>query len=130
MELAGQRRAFVRVPVSRPATLSIPDPESGEAIVLRAHLVDVSERAVRCVVRVDDERATKYLARGRRLTITFSVTTEFVLAASVWRRVRKRHPDESEQIVVHFEHPVAGAKALRRELYAEQIRQHRLTVVR
>jgi hypothetical protein len=127
-ELIEQRRAFVRVAVSRPVRLEIPGETPDEpTTTYKGVLIDLSERAARCAISVDKPTA-RQLAERRRVTINFSLLEgEFVIPGQM--NLCAREPrDESPQVIVHFDGPVfgAGAKALRRELLLEQIRQRQL----
>lgn len=143
--LKRQRRAYVRVAVSRPMSLTVleefhdPEPTTAEfdrgepdneqrpgtAGTYRGLVIDLSERGARCTLFVDEV--------AERLHPDQSVTLAFVLASNqFWLpgsigRIFDRGPDDALEFVIHFNRPVAGAKVLRRELFAEQIRQRYMT---
>lgn len=125
-----QRRAFVRITVSRPMTLAVVG-ETGTLEHYRGILVDVSESALRCLLRLDPQLAAERLAADRPVLSSFTVgATDFSLPGLIRQRDIADSPDAGVQRVVIFDQPVAPASVLRREIFAEQIRQHRLTAQR
>lgn len=121
-----QRRRFVRVPASGRVTLK---PRSDEPPVkaVRGYLLDVSEAALRCAV--DVATADTILTDGVEVSASFRFgDDEFAIPARIGFRRPNAHPgDESElaELVVLFDEPVRSADALRKQIFAEQLRTRR-----
>lgn len=119
---AQQRRRFVRVHAAGPVLLRPAEgDEVDEVDAVSGNLVDVSEGAIRCTVRAG--------AADRFLTDHPEVVAEFRFGASdfaVPGRVEflrpTARPAEVEELVVVFDEPVTDADALRKQVFAQQVR--------
>jgi c-di-GMP-binding flagellar brake protein YcgR len=121
-----QRRAYVRVEISRAMWLEVPVDGSDESVVCKGVLVDLSERAARCSIWVD-ESTPPQLVQGCAVTVHFSLReSDFALSART-RRCVTRSDREMTQLIVEFDQVGEAAKVLRRELFAEQIRQRQMS---
>jgi hypothetical protein len=117
-----QRRRFVRVPASGPVTLL----GRGEAPVPPVHgyLDDVSEGALRCTV--EKSPTTEALVLGVLVTARFRLGEgEFDVPGRILHRRASPPPARSTVLVVVFDEPVASADALRKEIFAQQLRNRR-----
>jgi hypothetical protein len=118
-----QQRRFVRVPVSGSVTLW-PRGDRTVGAKVRAHLVDVSEAAVRCTVPA--AAADEEFAEGVDVTASFRLGDgEFAIPARVESHRPSARPDELAELVVVFAEPVRDADALRKQIYAQQLRSIR-----
>lgn len=114
-----QRRRYVRVPASSRVTL-LPGGEvpAGEASV--GHLVDLSEGALRCTV---DAAVADGLANDDEVTAAFRFGEgDFAIAARIGFRRQGARPREQAELVVVFDEPVHEGDALRRQIFAQQVR--------
>jgi len=117
-----QRRRFVRVPASGPLTLRMRDEPTAETVT--AHLLDISEAALRCAV---NPAAAELLVDDVGLTATFRFgECEFTIPARVGFCRPTDRPAERAELVVLFDEPVKEADALRKEVYAQQLRISRI----
>jgi hypothetical protein len=123
---AAQRRAHVRVAISGPMSLEVPDDEGDTFSTHKGVLVDLSEGAARCALWV--ERAvTRRLAQGCPVVLNFTLRNhDFHVPGQARLRSRNRG-DGMIELIVEFDRPDVHAKTLRRELFAEQIRQSHMT---
>lgn len=111
-----QRRAFVRVPAH--GQLILQSAEGEEAV---AELVDVSEAALRCRLvpcwaTAPDADQLEVMARFRLGGGAFTLPARLELCRTPLRD--HGHVD----VLVMFDSPVNDATALRREIYAQQLR--------
>lgn len=127
LEIAGdgwieQRRAFVRVPAAGALSLQVHGVEAAEA--LAGQLVDVSEAALRGAVAAASAKGV--VADGVEVTATFRFgERDFALPGRILsHRPSARRADLVELVVV-FDEPVNDADALRKQVYAEQLRARR-----
>jgi hypothetical protein len=127
LEVAGdgwveQRRRFVRVPVVGPVTLVGRGDEPVEAVTV--HLVDVSEGALRCTAAPGE--AADALVEEVEVTARFRLgESDFAVPARILHRRPAAKPPENAELVVLFDEPVAAADALRKEIFAQQLRNRR-----
>lgn len=127
LEVAGegwveQRRRFVRVPVVGPVTLVGRGDDPVEAVTV--HLVDVSEGALRCTAAPGE--AADALAEEVAVTARFRLgESDFVVPGRILHRRPAAKPVENAELVVLFDEPVAAADALRKEIFAQQLRNRR-----
>jgi c-di-GMP-binding flagellar brake protein YcgR len=113
-----QRRRFVRVPASGPVALRRADEETD---VVKGNLVDVSEGAVRCTVGVG--AADAFLTGSSQVIAEFRFgASDFAVPGRVEFLRPTAHPAEFEDLVVVFDEPVAEADALRKQVFAQQVR--------
>jgi hypothetical protein len=114
-----QRRRFVRAAATGPVSLR---PAAGDRTgVVTGSLVDVSEGAVRCTVAAG--AADGFLAGRHEVIAEFRFgTVDFAVPGSVEFLRPTAHPAELEELVVVFDEPVADADALRKQLFAQQVR--------
>lgn len=118
-----QRRQFVRVEATGALTLRGRGEEAPIGTV-RANLVDVSEAALRCAV--DPATAAQVLVEDAEVTAGFRLgDREFALPARVAFRRPGERPNGQAELVVLFDEPVADADALRKEVFAQQLRNRR-----
>jgi c-di-GMP-binding flagellar brake protein YcgR len=115
-----QRRRFVRVPASGPLTLRLRgDQPALEAV--SGHLLDMSEAALRCAV--DATTAERLLANDVEVTAIFRFgDAEFAIPARTGFRRPSERPSEQAELVVIFDEPVECADALRKQIFARQLR--------
>lgn len=122
-----QRRRFVRVPASGPLTLRLLDGsrtgEEEQESVIDASLVDLSEGALRCTL---DVLAADGLAADTEVTASFRFgDRDFTLPARIAFRRPSARPAELAELVVLFQEPVNEADALRKLIFAQQLRTSR-----
>lgn len=117
-----QRRSFARAGVNSPAHLdAVVD---GEPAQLRATMVDLSEGGARLVVE-SDEPPVGY---GDPVTVRFALEDEIVVLAGWARRcVAAGNGRRHSEVAVEFRQPVPVADRLRRYVFAQQIRERRMT---
>jgi hypothetical protein len=119
-----QRRRFVRVPASGPLTLRLLGDKSPVETVA-AHLLDVSEAAVRCAVEA--EVTDDILVREVKVVAEFRLDDrEFAIPARIGFRRPTAHLAERAELVVMFDEPVKDADALRKQIFALQVRVRRM----
>jgi hypothetical protein len=119
------RRAHVRVPVAVPMSIEV------DGTTITGSLVDVSEAAVRCVIRgalpeapaTDDASAGGDTGREVRVTFTLGAD-EFSLKGTVYRSV-PTHP--GTEMIISLPDDERTATAVRRAVFAEQIRARQLS---
>jgi len=113
-----QRRRFVRVPASGPVALR---PADEEADVVKGNLIDVSEGAVRCTVGAG--AADGFLTGSNQVVAEFRFgASDFAVPGRVEFLRPTAHPAQFEDLVVVFDEPVADADALRKQVFAQQVR--------
>jgi hypothetical protein len=125
-----QRRSFVRVPAAGALTVQLHGVEATEALAgppagpLAGQLVDISEAALRGAVAAASARGV--LAEGVEVTASFRFgDRDFALPGRILsHRPSARRADLVEFVVV-FDEPVDDADALRKQVYAEQLRARR-----
>lgn len=119
-----QRRRYVRVPALGTIEIVATGEPGAPFPHLAGHLIDVSEAAIRCALRADDARQ---LAPSMELTVGFDLGDKrFTLAATVLRAEPTRDEDEIELVLI-FDIDDNDASELRRLIFAEQLRQRRLS---
>ena len=122
-----QRRRFERVATAGPVALRSAEGADTEAVTGR--LVDVSERAIRCSVATGS--ADRFLGARNEVIAAFTLgTAEFAVPGRVEFARGTKRPTELEELVVVFDEPVAEAEALRKHLFAEEVRTPRNRVTR
>lgn len=118
-----QRRRFVRVPASGPLTLRSSD-DSSAAEVATGHLLDVSEAALRCTV---DASWADGIVADLGVSASFRLGDRgFELPARIGFRRPSTRPAEHAVLVLVFDEPVRAADALRKEIYAQQLKTLRI----
>lgn len=109
------RRQHLRVAVGGMMMLAT------DETTMSALMMDASEAALRCRVE----------GRAQELTEDTSVRTEFTIGGEEFRAtgiVFRRAPlDTGTELVITLRHGERSATALRRALFAEQLRQHQLS---
>jgi c-di-GMP-binding flagellar brake protein YcgR len=114
-----QRRQFVRVPASGPVTLRPTEGNASEPV--KGTLLDVSEAAVRCTVGAGS--ADGFLTGQSAVVVEFRFgAAEFAIPGHVDFLRPTKHPAQYEELVVLFDEPVADADALRKQVFAQQVR--------
>jgi hypothetical protein len=111
-----QRRAYVRLPMGTPMTLSHPYGST------RGILVDLSEAAVR--VRLDERKAPKLRARDEVRAAFTLHRTGFMLRGRVLREQASDEPGTVD-VVVMLDVPARTANDLRRGVVFEQVERQR-----
>jgi hypothetical protein len=132
-EIAGkpwteQRREYVRVPIVGPVRLTLgKQPNRGteragaEAIVLDLQLVDISEAAVRCTAKLDSLLAQAPAHSEVDVHLELG-GTPFDIPGRTLKLVPSALVPELCEVVVLFEQPVRQADALRRFVFAQQLK--------
>jgi hypothetical protein len=116
---AQQRRRFVRVHAAGPVVIR-PAGDSG-ADAVTANLVDVSEGAIRCTVRAG--AADGFLTGHNDVVAEFRFgASDFAVPGKVEFLRPTARPAEVEELVVVFDEPVSEADALRKQVFAQQVR--------
>ena len=122
-----QRRQFVRAPASGTVVLRVaPDDvdatdDADEAEPVTGSLLDVSEAALRCTVPAGS--ADGFLARGERVVAEFRYgDADFTVTGRAEFLRPTENPAAFEQLVVVFDEPVAAGDALRKEIFAQEVR--------
>lgn len=111
-----QRRDFVRVPVTGEMVLQVGDEEPTD---VDARLVDVSEAALRCsVVGTGADLVAPEVAVTARFRVG---DRDFGIPGRVAFERAGGHPE----VVVVFDEPVRESDALRKQIYAQQLRAAR-----
>jgi hypothetical protein len=117
-----QRRRHVRVPVTGPVSLVGRGDEPVGAVTV--HFVDVSEGALRCTVETGE--TGDVLVEDVEVTARFRLGEgDFVVPGRILHRRAPSRPGEKAQVVVLFDEPVTSADALRKEIFAQQLRNRR-----
>ncbi|HJQ02974.1 MAG TPA: PilZ domain-containing protein [Jatrophihabitans sp.] len=116
-----QRRQFVRVPVAGVAQLRFLDADSGRPQdPVTARLIRLSEAAVRCVVSLDDATG---ISLEDLLVVSFTMgSSRFALDASVLKLEPATRDKAVVELVLAFRIEENQAAALRRLVFAEQLR--------
>lgn len=114
-----QRRDFVRVHAHGQLRLRPRDEEEGATLV--GELVDVSEAAIRC--SLDARSAAVVGADALEVVVEFHLgRSDFTVPGQVSLCRMQRRPGGPVDVLVLFERPVGTATALRREIFAQQLR--------
>ena len=114
-----QRRRFVRVTVAGRVVLR-PSEGSGSVLVVGS-LVEVSEAAIRCTIQAG--AADPLLAGRDHVVAEFRFgAADFAVPGRVEFLRPTKHPAELEELVVVFDEPVIDADALRKQVFAHQLR--------
>lgn len=114
-----QRRRFVRAAAAGPVALR--PAGSNEADAVTGTLVDVSEGAIRCTVGAG--AADGFLTGRSEVIAEFRFgTVDFAVPGRVEFLRPTAHPAQFEELVVVFDEPVADADALRKQIFAQQVR--------
>jgi len=122
---AKERRRSVRVGVNLPITLSAPGPDGDEQY--RGRLLDLSDQALRCLLRVDPEQVTGRLEEGLSVVAAFTLgRRRFAVPGEIWWRQLSEESDQGVQRIVRFNSPFAESATLYREIRLELTRQQRL----
>jgi hypothetical protein len=119
--LIQQRRQFVRVPVAGLARLSFPEGGSSRPRPpLAARLMHVSEAALRCALPLDDAAG---IGLHDQALVTFTMATStFEFEASVLKLEPAARDKAVIELVLAFRIEESQAAALRRLVFAEQLR--------
>jgi c-di-GMP-binding flagellar brake protein YcgR len=117
-----QRRRFVRVTATGPVVLRPgADDDTDETDAVTGSLLDVSEGGVRCAVRAG--AADAFLAGDSAVVAEFRLgAADFAVPGRVEFLRPTTHPTEVEELVVVFDEPVADADALRKQVFAQELR--------
>jgi len=116
---AQQRRRFVRVPATGLVALRPADDEKADLV--KGNLIDVSEGAVRCTVGAG--AADRFLTGDNQVVAEFRFgASDFAIPGRVEFLRPTAHPAQFEELVVVFDEPVADADALRKQVFAQQVR--------
>jgi hypothetical protein len=122
-----QRRQFVRVPALGQIELALVSEESGEKFPhVAGHLLDLSEAALRCALHAED--AGHFPQDADVLTSFALEERQFALPASVLKGERRRNDEDVVELVLSLRVVDPDASALRKLIFAEQLRQRRHTV--
>ena len=113
-----QRRQYVRVPALGPLELAS---TGGEQV--SGQLLDVSEAALRCALRIADAEAATNVA-GLLAGFTLA-ETRFSVPATLLRTEPSRKDDQLAECVLTFDIDEREAAELRRRVFAEQLRLRR-----
>jgi hypothetical protein len=114
-----QRRRFVRAAAA--GHVALRSAGSNETDAVTGSLIDVSEGAVRCAVGAG--AADGFLAGRNEVIAEFRFgTVDFAVPGRVDFLRPTAHPAEFEELVVVFDEPVADADALRKQIFAQQVR--------
>jgi hypothetical protein len=138
-----QRRQFVRVPALGPIELMTTDGEPGRPFPhVAGQLLDVSEAALRCLLRTADARAVTAApgtaapgtaAPGTAapgLLASFALAeTRFTVPATMLRTEPSHKDDQLTECVLTFDIDEQDAAELRRRVFAEQLRLRRARAV-
>lgn len=117
-----QRRQYVRVPAPGPIELRPLEPTSDGGSVT-GQLLDVSEAALRCALRIADAEAVTN-APGRLAGFVLAETS-FSVPATLLRTEPSRKDDQLAECVLTFDIDEREAAELRRRVFAEQLRLRR-----
>lgn len=117
-----QRRRYVRVPATGPVRLQMLDNDA-PVEPIAGHLVDVSEGGVRCSV---EALAAARLPHECAVSASFSIGDRiFTPVGRIGFRRVATHAAGLTELVVVFDEPVKDADALRKQIYAQQLRAPR-----
>jgi len=118
------RRAHVRVAVAIPVALDV----DGQRI--SGSLLDVSEAAVRCLIRdplpepAAEEKATLKAPSARQVRVMFTLGgQDFALRGAIFRSTPSQ---EATELIIILPEDERTATAVRRAVFAEQIRARQL----
>ena len=114
-----QRRRFVRAAAAGDVALRPAAGKKTDAVT--GSLIDVSEGAVRCAVGAG--AADGFLGGRNEVIAEFRFgTVDFAVPGRVEFLRPTARPAEFEELVVVFDEPVADADALRKQIFAQQVR--------
>lgn len=117
-----QRRQVERVDATGPVVLR--SPGGNETAAVTGSLIDISEKAVRCSVATGS--ADAFLSDRNEVIAEFSVgTANFSVPGRVEFARATKHPTRFEELVVLFDEPVADVDALRKHIFAQEVRAPR-----
>jgi len=118
-----QQRRFVRVPAMGRVVLEFPAGDGTTASVV-GHLADVSEASLRCTM--PPASADQLGAEPLSVVATFHFgETDFAIPAHTQMRPRSADRSKLVDVVVVFDEPVRDADALRKQVFAQQLRARR-----
>jgi hypothetical protein len=117
-----QRRQFVRVEVRLAATVAMVAGDDDQPQQWVGTIVDLGEGGVRCLVQADPP------APGSRIGISFSADDSSVLDCSgvVVRHLPWGNDESTTALAVRFDDPEEHGDAIRRMVFAEQLRLRQL----
>lgn len=121
-----QRRRYVRVPVQRPILVEVDPVPIGEPAGRATGLtLDIAEASLACSL---SERHAETFCNGTQVRVTFELDgIDYVLAGTVAQVRRVRDADKPRvEFVVMLEVTESERTAIRRALFAEQIRMRTL----
>jgi hypothetical protein len=114
-----QRRRVERVDAAGPVALRSPEGDESDAVT--GSLIDASEKAIRCSVGAGS--ADRFLGHRNEVIAEFSLgTADFAVPGRVEFVRSTKRPTQFEDLVVVFDEPVADADALRKHLFAREVR--------
>ncbi len=118
-----QQRRFVRVPAMGRVVLELPAADASTSSMV-GHLADVSEASLRCTMppASADELGTEPL--GVVATFHFG-DADFAIPAHTLIRPRSADRTKLVDVVVVFDEPVRDGDALRKQVFAQQLRARR-----
>ena len=117
--LMEQRRRVERVDATGPVVLR--SPGGNETAAVTGSLIDISEKAVRCTVETGS--ADGFLSDRNEVITEFSIgTANFALPGRVEFVRATKQPTQFEELVVLFDEPVADVDALRKHIFAQEVR--------
>jgi hypothetical protein len=117
--LAERGRRVERVDATGPVVLR--SPGGNEIAAVTGSLIDISEKAVRCAVETGS--ADGYLSGRTKVIAEFSVgTANFAVPGRVEFVRATKNPTQFEELVVLFDEPVADVDALRKHIFAQEVR--------
>jgi c-di-GMP-binding flagellar brake protein YcgR len=117
--LLEQRRRVERVDATGPVALR--SPGGNQTAAVTGSLIDISEKALRCCVKAGS--ADAFLWDRNEVIAEFSVgTANFAVPGRVEFVRATKHPTQFEELVVLFDEPVADADALRKHIFAQDVR--------
>jgi c-di-GMP-binding flagellar brake protein YcgR len=118
-----QRRRFVRV--TGAGTVVLRSPEGKKINAVKGTLIDISEGGVKCAVSAG--AADRFLSGPSEVIAEFSLgTADFAVPGRVEFLRPTKRPTELEELVVVFDEPVADADALRKQVFAQEVRTLRV----
>jgi c-di-GMP-binding flagellar brake protein YcgR len=116
-----QRRRFVRVPASGPVAIRPAGGKAKKTDVVNGSLIDLSEGGVRFAVGAGT--ADGFLTGRDKVIAEFRFgASDFAVPGHVEFLRPTARPSEFEELVVVFDEPVADADALRKQVFAQQVR--------
>jgi c-di-GMP-binding flagellar brake protein YcgR len=114
-----QRRRFVRAAAA--GDVALRSAAGNETDAVAGSLIDISEGAIRCTVGAG--AADGFLAGRNEVIAEFRFgTVDFAIPGRVEFLRPTARPTQFEELVVVFDEPVADADALRKQIFAQQVR--------